>query len=103
MENKREDHAFPPGELIREEIAARGLTERGFQVFLFESGCTPAQVVACELAAYVDDPNLVLDEETAACLARVFGTDADFFTNLDRSWREWISATTPHPKGGDRG
>lgn len=78
---------FPPGEFIREEIAARGLTERGFQVFLFAAGCTPAQVFACELAAYVDDKSLILDSDTAACLGRAFEVNPDYFINLDRAWR----------------
>lgn len=79
---------FPLGEFIRGEIAARGLTDRGFQVLLFSVGCTVEQVVACELAAYVDDKNLILDPDTACCLARAFGGDADYFIKLDRAWRE---------------
>lgn len=78
---------FPPGEFIRDEIAARGLTERGFQVMLFAVGCTPTQVFACELAAYVDDKDLILDTDTAVCLAKAFGTDAQYWINLDRAWR----------------
>lgn len=78
---------FPPGEFIRDEIEARGLTERGFEVLLFSVGCTPAQVVACQLAAYVDDKELILDADTAACLAKAFGGDAQTWINLDRAWR----------------
>ena len=78
---------FPPGEFIRDEIEARGLTERGFEVLLFSVGCTPAQVVACQLAAYVDDKELILDADTAACLAKAFGGDAQYWINLDCAWR----------------
>jgi HTH-type transcriptional regulator/antitoxin HigA len=78
---------FPPGEFIRDELEARGITERGFQVLLFSVGCTPVQVFACELAAYVDDKDLILDRDTAECLGKAFDVDADYFINLDRMWR----------------
>ena len=78
---------FPPGEFIRDEIKARGLTERGFQVLLFSVGCSDVQVMACELTAYVDDKGLILDPDTAACLAKAFGGDAQSWVNLDRAWR----------------
>lgn len=78
---------FPPGEYIRDEIKARGLTERGFQVLLFSVGCTPIQVVACEFATYVDDKGLIMDAETAGCLAKAFGVSPELFINLDRAWR----------------
>ena len=87
MTERQPAEVFPPGEFIREEIDARGLTERGFQVLLFAAGCTPTQVVACELAAYVDDKNLIMDADTAACLGRAFDVSADYFMNLDRAWR----------------
>lgn len=78
---------FPPGEFIRDEIKARGLTERGFQVLLLAAGCTPAQVCACELAAYVDDKHLIMDADTAGCLAKAFGGDPEYFIKIDRQWR----------------
>lgn len=78
---------FPPGEYIRDEIKARGLTERGFELLLFSAGCTPTEVLACQMAAYVDDKNLILDERTARCLGLAFGVSPQLFTNLDRRWR----------------
>ena len=78
---------FPPGDFIREELDARGLTERGFEALLTSVGCTPAQVLACQMAAYVDDKNLILDADTAACLGRVFDVSPDYWVNLDRAWR----------------
>lgn len=82
---------FPPGEFIRDEIKARGLTERGFEVLLFSVGCSDVQVVACQLAAYVDDKDLILDADTAACLAKAFGDgDAQYWINLDRAWRGYL-------------
>jgi plasmid maintenance system antidote protein VapI len=78
---------FSPSVFIQEEIKARGLTERGFQVFLFAAGLSDVQVCACELAAYVDDKNLILDADTASCLAKAFGTSADYWINLDRAYR----------------
>ncbi len=78
---------FSPGEYIREEIKARGLTERGFEVLLFSKGCTPTQVLACQFAAYLDDKNLVLDADTADCLGKAFDVSPELFTNLDRAWR----------------
>lgn len=87
MSQRIPTEVFPPGEFIRDEIEARGLTERGFQVLLFSVGCTPTQVMACELAAYVDDKDLILDPDTAACLAKAFGGDAQTWINLDRAWR----------------
>lgn len=84
--------AFPLGQFIREEIAARGLTKRGFEVLLFSAGCTTEEVLACQIAAYVDDPCLILDETTANCLGRAFEVSPDFFMNLYRRWREWNEA-----------
>jgi HTH-type transcriptional regulator/antitoxin HigA len=79
---------FPPGEFIRDELKARGLTERGFEALLFSVGCTPTQVLACEIAAYIDDKDHILDADTAGCLAKAFGISAEMWMNLDRQWRE---------------
>lgn len=78
---------FPPGEFIRDEIRARGLTERGFELFCFSKGLEPIEVVACQFAAYVDDKNLILDQKTADCLGKVFDVSPGYFINLDRAWR----------------
>ncbi len=78
---------FPPGEFIRDELNARGITKHGFLALLAAAGCSAAQILACELAAYVDDKNLILDRSTAECLGKVFDVDADYFINLDRMWR----------------
>jgi len=86
-ETLRAAETFPPGEFIREELKARGITERGFQVLLFSVGCAPVQVGACEFAAYVDAKGLILDADTAECLAKAFGTSAEYWINLDRAWQ----------------
>lgn len=78
---------FPPGEFIREALEVLGLTEHGFQVLLLSVGCTDIQVLACELAAYVDDREQTLDDDTALCLAKAFGTSPGYWINLDRQWR----------------
>ena len=91
--DRKPAETFPIGEFIREEIKARGLTERGYQVFLFSAGLSDIQVCACEFAAYIDDPCLLLDADTAFCLAAAFGTAPDFFVNLDKTWRANLPAT----------
>jgi HTH-type transcriptional regulator/antitoxin HigA len=78
---------FPPGEFIRDELEARGLTEYGFEALLVSVGCTPAQVCACLLAAYVDDKSQILDADTASSLSKAFGTSQGFWMKLDRAWR----------------
>lgn len=85
---------FPPGEFIRQEIQAMGLTERGFQVLLFSVGCNDVQVFACELAAYADDKCLVLDADTAACLSKAIGGSPEYWMNIDKAWRA-TPATRP--------
>lgn len=93
---------FSPGEFIRDEIKARGLTERGFEVLLMVKGCTDVQVFACQLAAYNDDPDLILDADTADGLSKALGASPEYWMNLDKAWRDYC-ARTPAPTDRSNG
>jgi hypothetical protein len=81
--------AFPLGMVLREEMEARGWTEKDI-----EARCTdPVAVLAIGLVLAVYDPNLILDEHTAEALGQVFGVSAKLFLNIDHSYRQWCAET----------
>ena len=75
---------FPPGEFIRDEMAERGWTDKDAHERL---GNDPARCCAFDLAAYVDDKELIMDASTAADLAILFGGTAGYWIQIDRTWR----------------
>lgn len=75
---------FPPGEYIRDEMMARGWSPEHVHNLL---GNDPVRCCAFDLAAYVDDKNLILDEKTASDLAELFGSTQLCWLRLDRMWR----------------
>lgn len=69
---------FPPGEFIRDELAARGWTQRQLAEILGR----PEQVVSAILNAKKE-----ITPETAMALAEAFGTSAELWLNLEGSYR----------------
>lgn len=78
--------AFPPGEYIEDEMAARGWTDEDLASRM--GGRDYAMNLLClRLILSVRDTHLILDAETAKGLGRAFGTSFQFWLNLDAAWR----------------
>ena len=75
----------PPGQIISEELAARGWTSADLARRM--GGDVGMNRLTIDLLIAVQDRNLALDEQTAFGLAQAFDVSARFFINLDRSWR----------------
>lgn len=74
-----------PGYFISEELKARGWSVRDLAHRM--GGDAGENELVVGLLMHVEDRNLLLDAETAAQLGKAFGTSAELWTNLDRSWR----------------
>lgn len=75
---------FPPGEFIRDEMDARGWSLPAVHAKL---GGDPVRCCAFDLAAYADDKGHILDSRTANDLAFLFGGTAQYWIQVDRTWR----------------
>lgn len=80
---RRHAETFPPGEYIRDEMAERGWSDADVHAKL---GNDPVRCCAFDLAAYADDKELIMDRDTAADLAFLFGGTANYWTTLDQIW-----------------
>ena len=82
MTERRPIEAFPPGDFIREEIEWRGWTQ---------------EVLADILGVSLRRVNEVIKgkrrvtPETAQALGEAFGTGAEFWMNLESSYRLWLA------------
>lgn len=70
--------AFPPGELVREELEARGWTQNDLSEVLGRPPRLVSEVISGKRA---------ITPETAQGLADAFGTDAQFWMNLETAYR----------------
>lgn len=89
-----------PGVYLLEEMEARGwsvrdVAERMGGQELVINELLVEQIIG-ETYMLPNDAECELDPETAAKLARAFGTSAEFWLNLDRYYREAGSATVRH-------
>jgi HTH-type transcriptional regulator/antitoxin HigA len=75
---KRPAQAFPPGDFIREELEARGWTQRDLAEILGR----PVQAVSA-----IVNGKRVVTPETAVALGAAFDTSPDFWLNLESAYR----------------
>jgi hypothetical protein len=99
---------FHPTVFIQEEMDARGwdLDDLAFEMIRDDRDHWGVTRLALDFYFEVgpDMPNMRIGERSAAQLAHAFGVSAEFFLNLERSWREWMEAqtvTAPSPPAGD--
>jgi HTH-type transcriptional regulator/antitoxin HigA len=78
MAERQVAEVFPPGELIKEEIEARGWTQIDLAEIIGKSARLVNEVIAGKRAVTPD---------TARALADAFGTSAQFWMNLESSYQ----------------
>lgn len=72
------DLPIPPGEVLAEELEARGMTQRELAVCL---NCPPQEINEIILGRKAITPN------TAIALGKVLGGDPGFWTNLEADYQ----------------
>src|SRR5688572_22815104 len=90
-EDRMPAEAFPPGRLLRKELAARGWTQTQFARIIGR----PVQVVNDIIHS-----RKRITEETALEIAAAFGTSAQLWINLETGYRLWKlrKAKKPDPR-----
>src|SRR3954451_24257331 len=79
--------AFPPGEYLRDELQARGLTQSKFALIIGR----PLQLVS-----EIINGRKRITETTALEIAAALGTSARVWLNLENNYRLW-KAKDPDP------
>jgi HTH-type transcriptional regulator/antitoxin HigA len=79
---------FPPGDFIREEIEARGWTQDDLAMILDRPTTTINQIIVGKRG---------ITPETAKGLGEAFGTSAQFWMNLESSYRLSLSLAQQEP------
>ncbi len=79
------DLAIPPGEILAEEIEARGMTQKELAAQLGR----PAQAVS-----EIVNAKKAITPETAIGLERVLGIEASFWMNLETDYRLTLARNT---------
>ena len=72
--------AFPPGEYIRDEMVARGWSQRQLAEALGRTEPKVSEIIHGKRA---------ITTRTAKELAAAFGTSAEVWLNLEMRWRLW--------------
>jgi len=80
-ENKIPHIVFPPGETLKDELDARGWTQKEFAEIIGK----PVQAVS-----EIVNGKKEITPETALLFSRAFGTSARFWLNLESSYRLWL-------------
>ena len=78
---------FPPGEFIADELEARGWTTRDLAERM--GGDADMNQLVVDMLVLVPVKGMLLGTATARQLAAAFGTPAEFWVALDRSWQEF--------------
>lgn len=86
MSDRTPAEIFPPGDFIREEIDARGWTQQDLADILGKPLPTVNQILKGKKGIVAD---------TAQRLAAAFGNSAQFWMNLEASWRLHSQPATP--------
>ena len=74
--------AFPPGDFLKEELQAREWTYEDFAKIIGRNPRTVSDLVCGKRS---------VTPETAQCLSAALGTTAQFWLNLESSYRLWLS------------
>ncbi len=77
--------AFPPGETLRDELEARGWSQQDLADILGKSERLVNEIINAKRA---------VTPETAVALAHALGTSAEFWLNLESSYRLWLTQRT---------
>ncbi len=78
---------FPPGTFIKEELSVRDWSTRDLAERMGGDNIDRNQCAA-QLLIYAPNKGIILDGDTAAGLAKAFGTSKEYWENLDRAWRD---------------
>lgn len=76
---------FPPAEYLRDELTERGWTLRDLAERM--GGDPILNECGLELMLALPEKNMILDVESAAGLEHALGSSAQFWLNLDATWR----------------
>jgi len=77
--------AFPPGEFIKDELEARGLSQEDFAQIIGRPLSTVSKLINGKKA---------VTPETARAIGAAFGTSAEVWMNLESAYRVWMSQRT---------
>src|SRR5437016_10370252 len=78
MATEVDTEAYAPGELIREELAARGWSQQDLAEVMGKSHVLVSEIVNAKRS---------ITRDTALALSAAFGTSAELWLNLDASYR----------------
>jgi len=78
MEKRTPAEAFPPGDFIREELAARGWTQEHLAAKMNRPPKTVGRII---------NGHSIITRGMALELAAAFGTTAQYWMNLEAAWK----------------
>ena len=79
---------FPPGEFIKEELAARSWTTADLAQRMGGDPAVDQLAVELTIECGAEEKDLLMGREMAEGLSRAFGQSVQFWENLDRAWRD---------------
>ncbi len=78
---------FPPGQFLQEELDARGWTTADLSQRMGGNPAVDQLAVEIMIECGPEDKGILMDREMAEGLALALETSAEFWENLDRTWR----------------
>ena len=81
------DWAIPLYEHVREVSELRGWDEEDFKMRFAVAYDDPKGYLVAEMIWHLAEPGLLLSEESAEALGRLFGTGPAFWLSLDAMWQ----------------
>lgn len=95
--------AFHPGEMLADELEARGLSPMDLAFRM--GGKTHHEVsidlLAVQLLLEVDEPGLLVGADMSRKLGEAFEIDRDYFLNIDASWQQFAANRKPSEPSHD--